>query len=119
MLTKSKHYCPECGSDRIGKELVGGLDMGDKICGGCRKIFSVDELISDPALQTCKACETFFPASKGYRFTGKGKDYQGDLKKGVIRCPDCKAVHHAVNVGISEGATFKLYHGAFGELLKK
>lgn len=115
MATQQGKYCPECGKDDFEKERINGADTGDLVCANCGEISVPGELLADAAAQTCKSCKTFFPAQRSYLF----KDYVPNLKKGVIVCPDCDAVHKAINVVINERGGFGAYRGSFGELVKK
>jgi hypothetical protein len=113
MATKHGKYCPECGKDGFEKEQINGDDTGDLVCSNCQEVNPPCELLNDAAPQTCKNCKTFFSAQRSYLF----KDYVANLKKGIISCPECKAVHNAVDVVINEKGGFAAYRGSFGDLV--
>ncbi len=119
-MAKIGKYCPGCGGDQFGKDRRNGADTGEKFCVGCKGTYSPDELLEDTAPRSCKApqCGEFIPSKKTHMMTLK-KDYVPNLKKGVIACPFCDALHQAENVVISEsGPGSGAYSGTFGALTK-
>ncbi|PSZ18442.1 Eag protein [Escherichia sp. E10V10] len=48
MATGVPDTCPKCGSNRVGKERIMGMQTGDWICGNCGETDSIKRAVYPP-----------------------------------------------------------------------